>query len=246
MEYKETTLEEPSRLDSTDSTIESPTEFNSRDFFKEHLVRTDSGGYEIQGDDLSPVEMALLETEKRRRGTQAVASREKVRADRFETELTHVKTELPQMDPSRLAPQVDPALKYSDPDEYIRLSMEAAKHNPYEEVFNTASQKAADEVGQRTVETEIAEFNADNPKQQITLEMLELDLPPRLVQEFQTGKMDPQDFLGQAADILYRPTEVHNQAVPGQPDLGNVGGQTTPSDDGSNEKLAENYASAIF
>ena len=246
MEYPNEGGEQPSRLEEGSTTTTSAEQFDARDFFKEHLIRTENGSYEVQGNDLNPMELALLETEKRRRGTQAAASREKVRADRFETELTHVKNELPHMDPSRLAPQVDGALKYSDPDEYIRQTLEARKHNPYEEVFNTASQKAADEVGQRTVETELLQFNGDNPQQLLTLEMLELDLPPRLVNEFQAGKMDPQDFLGQAADILYRPTETHNQAVPGQPDLGTIGGQTTPSDDGSNEKLAENYASAIF
>jgi len=237
MEY-----EQPSRVDPEQ--ITSAEQFNTSDFFREHLVRTDAGAYDIKGDDLGPVELALLETEKRRRGSQASTSREKARADKYELEIQKVREIIPTMD--HRTHQVDEGLKYSDPDEYIRLTLEAQRANPYDEAFNTASQQAADEVGQRTVEGEIASFNADNPQRQITLDMLELDLPPRLVNEFSAGKISPQDFLGQAADILYRPTETHNQTIPNTPNLGEVGGQTSPTDDGSNDKLMANYASAIF
>jgi len=235
---------EPNRLENTGETTTSAEQFNQSDFFREHLIRTDAGAYDIKGDDLGPLELALLETEKRRRGSQAATSREKARADKFELEIQKVREIIPTVD--HKANQVNSSLKYTDPDEYIRLTLEAQRANPYDEAFNTASQQAADEVGQRTVEGEIAAFNVDNPQRQITLDMLELDLPPRLVNEFSQGKLDPQDFLGQAADILYRPTETHNQQIPSTPNLGEVGGQTSPTDDGSNEKLAENYASAIF
>ena len=235
---------EPNRLENTSETTTSAEQFNQSDFFREHLIRTDAGAYDIKGDDLGPVEMALLETEKRRRGSQAATSREKARADRFELEIQKVREIIPTVD--HTVNQIDNSLRYSDPDEYIRLTLEAQRATPYDDAFNTASQQAADEVGQRTLEGEVAEFNSDNPQTPITIQQLELDLPPRLVQEFSEGKMDPQSLLGQAADILYRPTETYNQSIPVTPDLGKVGGQTSPTDDGSNDKLMANYASAIF
>ena len=238
--------EAPSRL-ATDHSIDGPTDFNTRDFFKEHLVRTDEGSYEsAKVDDLGPVELALLETEKRRRGSQAAENKERVRADRARSEVNHLKKELPKMDPSRLAPQVEQTLKYSDPDEYIRQTLEAKQTNPYDEVFDTAEKQAAEEVGQRTIESEIALFNKDNPQIPVTMAMLEMDVPPRLINEFTKGQLAPQDFLSQAADILYRPTETFNEVLPVTPDLGSVGGQTSPSDDGSNDKMMAEYASAIF
>jgi len=151
---------------------------------------------------------------------------------------------LPTID--HTANQVESSLKYSDPDEYIRQTLEAQRANPYDQAFDTASQQAADEAGRFTVEGEIAAYNANNPDKKITLDMLELDVPPRLVNDFSQGKIDPQDFLTQAADILYRPTETHNEHIPVTPDLGDVGGQTSPTDDGSNDKMLANYASAIF
>jgi len=242
-QYQKTEQEDANRVTATDHSIDGPTAFDTKAFFTEHLIRNETGGYDVKGDDLDPMQLALLEVEKRRRGSQASISKEKARADRSELELQKVREIIPTV---QHVPAVDESLKYSDPDEYIKQTLEAARANPYDEAFNTASQQAADEAGQRTVEGEIAQFNADNPTTQITLEMLELDLPPRLLNEFAQGKLAPQDFLGQAATIMYSPTETHNVETLAQPDLGNVGGQTAPSDDGSNEALAQNYASAIF
>ncbi len=233
---------EQSRVDPEQ--ITSAEQFNTSDFFREHLVRTDGGSYEVQGDDLGPVELALLETEKRRRGSQAATSKEKARADKAELEIRKVREIIPTIDIS--ANRIEESLKYSDPDEYIRQTLVAQRANPYDEAFNTASQQAADEVGQKTIADEIATFNADNPNRQITMDMLELDLPPRLINEFTKGQLVPQDFLGQAADIMYRPTETHNENIPVTPNLGEVGGQTTPTNDGSNDQMLETYENAVF
>ncbi len=217
--------------------------FDSQTFFREHLQRSSDGKLEVSGNDLSSVELALLETEKRRRGSQAAVAREKVRADKFELELGKVKETITNV---KAPTPVDQSLKYSDPDEYIKQQLEAQRANPYEEVFDAASQYAQQTVGAQTVQSVITEHNQAYPDKPLTEEMLNLDLPPRLLNQFEKGDMSPQDFLAQAADILYRPTEVVNQAIPNTPNLGDVGGQTSPSDDGSNDALVESYAKAIF
>ena len=227
----------------TDSTTTSAEQFDSQEFFKKHLIRSENGALEVQGDDLSPVELALCETEKRRRGSQAASSREKARADRGELELTKVKDNIRGV---QIAEPVDPALKYSDPDAYIAQTLAAQTTDPYQEAFDTASKQASQEASQMTVDSVLLTHNQSHPDRQVTLDMLEMDLPPRLVSEFETGKISPADFLNQAADILYRPTEIGNTVIPNVPDLGEVGGQTTPTDDGSNDKLMENYSTAIF
>ena len=224
-------------------TTPSAEQFDSQTFFKDHLVKGEDGALTIQGDNLNPMEMALLDNEKRRRGSQASNSRETARANKAELELTKVKAGVLAVQPTEA---IDEQLKYSDPDEYIRLTLEARDSNPYQATFDTASQQAASEAGQMTVDAVIATHNQDNPNKQVTLEMLENDLPPRLVNQFQSGSMAPSDFLAQAADILYRPTEVMNQTTPGMPNLGLVAGQTNPTDDGSNDKLVANYANAVI
>jgi len=236
---------EPNRLeDSQEPTDTIDQSFNPSDFFKNHLVRTEDGSLEIKAEGLGPVELALLETEKRRRGSQAATSREKLRADKAQLELEKVKETIPTVDVS--ATQIDPTLKYSDPDEYIRQTLEAQRNNPYQEVFDTASQYAQQTVGAQSVQEVIAEHNQANPTRQLTEEMLNLDLPPRLLGELEAGKVTPQDFLAQAADILYRPTETHNENIPETPNLGAVGGSTTPSSEGVQETALAQYASAIF
>ena len=232
------------RQDVTNETTTSAEQFDQATFFKEHLSRTSDGKLEVVGDDLSPVELALLETEKRRRGSQSAVTREKMRADRSELELGRIKEEIPKVNIQQ--PQIDPALKYSDPDEYIKQSLEAQKQDPYREVFDTASQYAQQTVGAQTVQQVIADHNQAYPDKPLSEEMLSLDLPPRLLNQFEQGQMSPQDFLAQAADILYRPTEVVNPDIPKTPNLGEVGGQTSPTDDGSNDKMMTNYSQAIF
>lgn len=224
-------------------TTPSAEQFDSQTFFKNHLVKGEDGSLNINGENLNPMELALLETEKRRRGSQAASSRDKARADKVSLELEKVKEGVIKVQP---AEAIDPALKFSDPDEYIRQVLESKNSNPYQEVFSTASEQATQEAGKMTVDQVIANHNQTHPDKQVTLEMLEYDLPPRLVNEFQSGKMSPSDFLEQASDILYRPTTIANPSIPVMPDLGTVAGQTTPTDDGSDEKLIANYASAVI
>lgn len=228
--------------DNTATSAEQP--FDSQTFFKNHLVRTDDGALEIKGDNLQPLEMALLETEKRRRGSQSATTREKLRADKATLELTKVKEIVPTIDAT--ANEINPKLKYSDPDEYIRLSLEQKAHDPYKDAFATASSAAAEEAGQMTIDSVISDHNKAHPDKPIDMGMLEMDLPPRLVNEFTSGKMSPASFLEQAATILYSPTQVANPDLPNMPDLGTVGGQTNPTDDGSNDALIANYANAVI
>ena len=237
-------MEYEHRQNVSSGTTTSAEQFDQATFFKEHLQRTEDGKLAVVGDDLNPVELALLETEKRRRGSQSAVTREKMRADKYELELNKVKEEIPNIKFEQ--PQIDPALKYSDPDEYIKQTLELKQQDPYAPVFDAASQYAQQTVGAQTVQQVIAEHNQSYPDKPLSEEMLNMDLPPRLLSQFEQGQMSPQDFLAQAADILYRPKEVANPQVPETPNLGEVGGQTSPTDDGSNDKLMANYASAIF
>ncbi len=226
-------------------TTDSIDQFDTQSFFKENLGKADDGSLTIVGDEHSPMELALLETEKRRRGSQASTSREKARADQATLELSKVKDGIQGLTPQTMT--VDEALKYSDPDEYIKQSLEAqSAPSPYQEVFNTANKQAIQEANQMTMESVLEQHNIANPNRQVTADMMELDLPPRLIREFGQGQMSPQDFLGQAADLLYRPTETYNEPIASMPNLGDVAGQSSPTDDGSNDKLMENYSTAVF
>ena len=231
------------RKNVSNETTTSAEQFDQATFFKEHLQRTDDGKLTIVGDDLSPVEVALLETEKRRRGSQSAVTREKLRADRYELELNKVKEEIPKVQVEE--PIIDPALKYSDPDEYIRLTLEAKQKDPYAEVFDTASQYAQQTVGEQTVQSVLIEHNQTHPDKPLTEEMLNMDLPPRLLNDMSEGKLSPQEFLAKAADILYRPKAVVNPDIPETPNLGDVPGSTTPTgQDSTSDEVS--YESAIF
>ncbi len=238
MEYEQTTEGQQTETPSAEQS------FDPQTFFREHLVKSEDGKLEIKADGLGPVELALLDTEKRRRGSQAATTREKIRADRAGIELDKLKEIVPNVEHGKTV--VDESLKYTDPDAYIEQTLKARSHDPYTEAFDTASKFATQEAGRMTIESVIAEHNQAHPDKQVTQEMLELDLPPRLVSEFQAGNMAPSEFLDQASALLYRPTETHNQTIPVTPNLGEVGGQTTPTDDGGNDKMMANYATAIL
>ncbi len=237
-------MEQYTQENGSEESVSAEQTFDSQAFFREHLVKTDDGRLEIKSDGLGPVELALLDTEKRRRGSQASSTKEKLRADRVELELSNIKEVVPTIDKDQN--KVDDALKYTDPDEYIRQSLENAGKDPYTEAFDAASKQAAQKVGQMTIESVIADHNEAHPGRQLNMGMLEMDLPPRLVNEFTDGKLSPSDFLDKASAILYAPTEVYNEVIPKTPNLGEVAGQTTPSDDGGNDALMVNYANAVL
>ncbi len=227
------------------ATTEPRDQFDAEAFFKDNLTREEDGSVSVKEGDFSPVEKSLLITEKRRRDAQRTMSHEKTRADKVTLELNKVKEVLPNHFTAN-TDEIDPNLKHTDPDAYIEQVLAAKAQDPYSKVFEEASEYASQAVTTLTMEQTLAAHNEAYPDKAITNDMLSLDLPPRLEQEFKAGKISSAEFLNQAADILYKPTKVVSPSVESQPNLSEVGGQTNPTNDETRDAVMANYENAIF
>lgn len=128
-------------------------------------------------------------------------------------------------------------LKFSDPEAWRnkmnRLETEARqKHS---EALDVAASEA---IKQDTVERRaqvLAEFNQSHGLN-ITDETIQFDVPPRLTKQLESGELGFEDYLYKVADYLGTPKKVGDtNKVLGQPNLGNAGGDDTPTK-GAEEK----------
>lgn len=217
--------------------------FNAETFVNTNLVKDESGTLAMKEGTYTPEQDALLKTEMRRRETNSSYSKERLRADKAELELDTLKKNLHNIPQ---APVIDEDLKHVDPDAYIEQVLAAKAFDPYAEVFQQSSEQANSQVGQLTLDGAIAIHNQRNPDKPITPDMMNYDLPPRLVKRFQGGEISATEFFGEAATLLYKPKTVAQEPVVGQPNLNNVTGGSLPGQVDKDAEAANTYATAVI
>jgi len=140
-------------------------------------------------------------------------------------------------------------LKFSNPDAWrVKMnSLEAEATNKHrtklDEVETAASIQA--ELGRRAQLLE--EFNRSHPSIQLTDDVINYDVPPRITKKLEKGEITFEDFLTEVQDFLTSPKKVGsaNTAL-GQPNLGKIGGGETPSDGAVVKDIAANYKNIVF
>lgn len=140
-------------------------------------------------------------------------------------------------------------LKYSDPDAWrVRmntLEQEAkVKHQTLlDEVATQASTQA--ELERRT--SLLAQYNASHPNMPITDELIRLDVPSRITTKLEKGEISFDDFIVEVHNFLYSPKKVGtSNKILGQPNLGEFGGGTTPSQVAVSLDVAANYKNIAY
>ncbi len=135
-------------------------------------------------------------------------------------------------------------MKHDDPDAW------RAELNKLEQATYAAGQEKSKqtresvtrdvEIGRRA--KLLADHNQQHPDAQITDDVLERDLPPRLVNKLNDGSISFDDFLIEASKYIATPKTIKSGEADNLPNLGKVGsGQDTPQGDSNTD-----YANAIF
>lgn len=138
-------------------------------------------------------------------------------------------------------------LKFDDPDAW------RAKMNQYEseattavrEELSTISTEASQRAELDRRAQVLEQFNA-SATVQITDEVLESDIPPRLTKQLTNNEITFEEFLDKAHDYLVKPRKVAEQKLNAQPNLGNAGGSAEPSGEAQKMGYSEAYGKQSF
>lgn len=140
-------------------------------------------------------------------------------------------------------------LKYSDPDAWrqkmntLENDARVKHHSLLSEAEKNASLQA--ELERRALVLD--EYNRLHPETQITQELIDFDVPARISKKLETGEISFDDFIVEVHNFIYTPKKVgSSNQVLNQPNLGQIGGGTTPSDGAVMKDIAANYANIAY
>lgn len=201
-------------------------------------------------ENLSDASQQQIDWEKRFKDTQAAYTKAQQKLKETEAkakvleELSRPKVELAKEDAEALED-----LKYKDPDAWRekidRLEKEAL--DKHREKLNEATQAASYESELERRAQVLAEFSASHPDIVLTDDVIQYDVPRRITSKLEKGETTFEEFLEQAYAYLTTPKKIGSaNSVLGQPNLGKLGGDSTPTGSAVDRDIVATYSKAVF
>lgn len=194
----------------------------------------------------------VLQT-KRYRDTQASFTKGQQRLKSLEAENKSLMEQLKQNTKVSLDSTIQEELeelKHSDPDKWrVRLNEEENKvkveqATNFNEITAKASQEASLQFELDRRAKVLEEFNKVND---IVIDdnMIQFDVPPRITNKLESGKISFEEFLDEVNTYVRKPKVVNNPEVPYQPNLNHAGGSSTPPK-ATESDFRKSYKNTIF
>ena len=201
-------------------------------------------------EDADPGLLYAARAEKRRRDTQSQFTKSQQELKAAETRATRLaeKLEASIMETLPLKQQTRlEELKATDPDlwrdELTKLEANAkgALAKELESITKEASQVSEEE---RRLSI-LAEFQEANPD--ITPEMIDEDVPPRITKKLASGEITFEQFLAESAKFLRAGKVIDGgEQAPGFVDLGQGAGGSRPGENDQNRASVDSYAKEVY
>lgn len=190
--------------------------------------------------------------ELRRRDTQSAYTKNQQRLKALETENSKLATSWEKDAVSNLSNQEQARLeelKVQDPDRWRTeiAKLEDDKRNAFQAKRTAISQEAsqATEIERRTAQ--LNSYNEANPDHQLTDEVIENDIPPRLTKQLEKGDITFEQFIDKASKFLVKPKKiVEGDQAPDEPNFAGSRGSHSPSADAIAAQNADDYSKEIF
>lgn len=140
-------------------------------------------------------------------------------------------------------------LKRTDPDKWrVELdNLTEAARQDFQERRTEVKQKARHE-SELEYRTRILEnFIEENPTLNINDDFIENDVPPRLTKQLEKGEITFDEFLNSAAKFADKKKVVADTDTPAdEPNLGDLGGSSTPSDEAIANQANDDYKNEVY
>lgn len=204
-----------------------------------------------EGTDEDVIYIANIE--KRRRDTQASFVKEQQRANSLETENGKlVETWESEMSKNLTQTQRDELeeLKNTDAEAWREKlnTYEAANKADVKVKSKKIKEDSHKESELQRRERVLKEYNEKNPEHQLTDDVIDNDLPPRMAKKLAKGEITFDEFITEANVYLGKGKVVGggDDEVDGDPDLSDAGGSSTPASDAVDKDATASYDKEVY
>jgi len=140
-------------------------------------------------------------------------------------------------------------LKVQDPDtwrsEIVRLEEE--KRGKFKEKREAITQEASQMTELERRGLQLEQFNKDNPDIQLTDDVIENDIPPRITRKLEKGEIQFDEYLNEVAAYLSKPKKLApGETAPKTPDFANTRSSGSPTSEALNQQSKTDYKKEIF
>ena len=182
-----------------------------------------------------PGAKVALETELRRRNSQAEYTKSRQQLAELAAKVEVYQQKLPEVGQTELPTELIERqealedLKYEDIDAWyeekrrLEQDIEAYKKETYSQLYEEASNTAAKASILAQREDVLNAFNAANPNQPLSIEMLDQYTPPAIMQKLQNNEISFEDAVKLAHSVIYGNGATYNPEEPDSKSLGDVG-----------------------
>ena len=212
----------------------------------------DEKGNLVLADDISDDIKYAARSEKRRRDTQSALAKATSAKSILEVENEELKKLVMQGARIELTPEDKEELdelKHSDPDAWrdkmnaLEQSSNATTTTKLSEISDKA--KVTGTVGERSVLLEA--FLHDNPGLVINDEVLQNDIPPRILRTLENNEVTFMEFLGNVKTYLDTTKVVDSNLPPGSgPNLSSIPGSDIPGQRAEETQQETDYEKMVF
>ncbi len=211
----------------------------------------DEKGKFIYPDDMDPMLKAAIGATKSFRDTQSSFTKgqqdlkgAQAEAEALREQIATDENPLSGLSPAEVTELAE--LKFTNPDAWHKRlqALEGQTAGRVEEKFKEVREKATQKSVQEQRFDALAEFNENvDPKQKLTTEMLDNDVPPRWIKEVHEGKLEFGEFLTRSQELIYGKKVVKNKVIDNPTDLTEAAGGTK---DPAKPEEGIDYANVTF
>lgn len=213
----------------------------------EVLAQMDKEGF--TGEGIDPMVLYAANAEKRRRDTQGSYTKSQQELKRLAAVNDQLavtfEAELVQTLPIKAAAELE-ELKHTDPEAWrAKLGeLESARRAAVQEQLKTIANQASAKTELELRSEQLESFKTAYPDLNLTDEVIENDIPPRITRKLEQGKISFADYLEECRVYLGKGKTIDKgEAPPTMVDLGSAAGSAKP---GGTASTSSSYTDEIY
>lgn len=217
-------------------------------------MTTDEKGNSVLPEDVeaSPEVLYAAKLEKRHRDTQSAFTKAQQRAKALEEENAKLASSWEADAVSNLSATEQARLeelKTQDPDAWRAeiTVLEESKKTKFAEKRQSISKEAQQAVELQNRQALLDQYNSEHPETQLTDEVIENDIPPRITKQLEKGEITFEEFVAKCDKFLNKPKKIATEGeVDEEPTFARSGGGSKPSESAVTAQDTNDYKTEIF
>lgn len=217
------------------------------------MTKDDKGNLQLpDGVEASEEVIYAAKLVKRQRDTQSAFTKNQQRLKALEAENEKLASSWESDAVSNLSNSEQARLeelKVQDPEAWRQeiANLEGEKRTKFQERRQAISEEANQVTELERRQMQLEQFNQDNPDVNITDEVIQNDIPPRITKKLENGEIQFDEFLTEVATYLGKGKKINpGDKPPQEPDFNGARGSNAPSKEAVTKQDSNDYTQEIF